>query len=134
MKIEIISAQVGDKIVAFKEGADLSEISAGRLSTWTLESTLCDTGSLIKVGAKIDVPAGSAAYPLAYNLAFAQVHLQSVQGPVGSEGKPTREYLEKSLPTAILTAYINRADTSRPLTDSEFASLRDPLETGKTAS
>lgn len=132
MKIEIKAAQVASKWVAFKANADLSDIPAEKLAVWVMDSVSCDTGTLIKVGSKIDVPATSAAYPLAYNIAFAQVHLHSVEGPLPSEGKPSREYLETTLPVAVLTAYVNRADTSRPLTEDEFASLRAPLETGST--
>ena len=71
MQIEIISAQVGNRWVAFRAGADLAEFDESKLKTWSIESRDCTTGSLIEAGEKVSVPTTSPSFSLSYNLAFA---------------------------------------------------------------
>lgn len=122
MKTEIVSGQVGEKWVAFRQGADLSDFDTEKLKTWMIEHKSCNTGSLIQTGEKIGVKADSPAYGLAYNLAFAEVHIESVSGPL-SANKPDRAFLE-TLPSSILAAFVACADTTAAITTAEFDSLK----------
>ncbi len=124
MEVEIVSAQIGNRWVAFKKGADLSEFDETKLQTWVFEHKPCTTGTLIQAGSKIEVATTSPAFNLSYNLAFAEVHVLKVHGVLISE-KPDRTFLE-SIPTAILTAFVIRADTSRTVTSEEFEELKKP--------
>lgn len=121
MKTEIVSAQVGEKWLAFKQGADLSDLNPAMLQTWSIEHGPCNTGTLIQTGEKIGVKGDSPAYGLAYNLAFAEVHIQSVAGPLSQE-KADRAFLE-TLPSPILAAFVGRTDSSRGLTAEEYETL-----------
>ena len=94
-----------------------------------IDSRNCNTGTLIATGEKITVEQSSSAFPLSYNLAFAAVHAEKVSGPLSSD-KPDRAFLE-TVPTAVLTAYVMRADPTRDLTTDEFDSLRKkPMPSG----